>query len=393
MHRKFIKYGLIMSIMIASLLLAMPASATASSQFSGTFDGSEPEAHLYWCGEMSPYDLVGPVQVSVTGNYVYFDVSVYTGVDMAIDIYTPTFNPADTTINNIDDHDDYGDTILTAGVDYYFVIQPYTCDPDLGTWEFVLTGPGVVSGGTEIPHRIYTDTFDGSEPQAIMPHCAAATLYDIVGPLEVAATGNYVFIDISIDYDIDMTAFFYHPSFNPANPQANIVDGFDDDGLISLTAGLQYFVVVSSLTCGLDLGRWEFSLSGVGLNGSIRGSDGRLNPQLGDIDAVLYPGRDTQGDVSMQIYCVNQLTAEGFIAMVITPDDLPDAPVSENTLLLTSDICEGGVEFYALATGGQYAYQVNVGPNIEGTVHEYLFNDLNGTDLIMRTFNLYELSE
>lgn len=404
MRGRFIKFGLIMAVMMASLLVfVMPASAAASS-FSGTFDGSELEADMPECGELTPYDVLGPVQVSVSGTYNYGDLSIGYAVDMMIDVYQTSFDPANTGTNHIDGADDSGSFTLTSGINYFIVVMPYDCDPDLGTWEFVLTGPGTVSGGAVTPSVTLSGTFDGSEPQASLPGCGGTYYYDVFGPVQVTVTGTYNYVDISIGYAVDMYLIVYENSFDVNNPNTNVVDDHDDSGPFSLSAGVDYYFVIQPL-CGNDTGTWEFSISGPGaftgaglpalptLAGVSIATDARLNPNLGDIDVVIYPGRDNSGDGTMQIYCVNQLTTEGFIAMVITPDDLPSNPVSENTLLMTSEICEGRVEFYALAAGGQYAFQVNVGPSVEGTVHEYLFNSLSGADLIMRTFNLYELGD
>lgn len=390
MRNKFIKFGLIMAVMMASLLVfVMPASA-ASVTFSGTFDGSEPEANLPWCGEMTPYDVLGPVQVSVSGNYGYLDLSIDYAVDMGVDVYENAFDPNNPGTNNIDSADDYGEFTLSAGTNYYFVVQPYACDPDLGEWRFSLGGPGNITGAGAVTPRSFSGTFDNSEVTASLPACSGNIVpYDLVGPIQVSRGASYTYFDLSINFGVDIRIDVYQNAFDPTNPAVNHVGGADDFETFYLSAGINYYIVVMPYRCDTEFGSWEFSFTGSGSLGLPE--DARLNPNLGDIDVVIYPGRDNSGDGTMQIYCVNQLTAEGFIAMVITPDDLPPNPVSENTLLMTSEICEGRVEFYALAAGGQYAYQVNVGPSVEGTVHEYLFNSLSGSDLIMRTFNLYEL--
>ena len=236
-------------------------------------------------------------------------------------------------------------------------------------------------------------------------------------PFYVDADGSYTLETIAatgmpvVDHDTHIA--LYTPSFNAGDYTENCIAHNDDtNGFFpeinrTLSANVQYYLVTLHAYSGsapgatftnriagagnITLGLLPVPTTAPTVN--VIPSDGRLNSRLGDIDAVIYPGRDGKGDTAMHVYCVNQLSAEGFIAMVITQDDLPENPVSENTLLLQSDTCEGTVEFYALAAGGQYAYQVNVGPGIEGTVHEYLFNDINGEDLVMRTFNLYELGD
>lgn len=120
-------------------------------------------------------------------------------------------------------------------------------------------------------------------------------------------------------------------------------------------------------------------------------TDGRLNPEMADdTEVVLYAGRDADSNRTMQAYCVNSI-ASGYLGLVISEVDLPVITPTENTLVLASDICE--IEFWVLAEGSQYKYQLNVGPNADGTVTELLFNDLNGADLTMRTFNVVDLFE
>ena len=118
--------------------------------------------------------------------------------------------------------------------------------------------------------------------------------------------------------------------------------------------------------------------------------DGRLNWQMGDDVSILYPASDNVGRPSMHIYCATS-NASGFLAMVINGVDLPDTSPTANTLIDTYDGCN--VEFWALAEGSQFLYQVNIGPNIDGTVYELLFNNIGGENMILRTFNLYQLDK
>ena len=115
----------------------------------GVFDGTESTFDSPYCGAGTPYDVVGPYTPTVTGEYGYGDVSVEYDVDMVLEIYMTNFDPTDPLTNYVEslngDHDDYTAFVLTAGVEYYFVAMPISCPtPDLGAWEFVLGGPGVI---------------------------------------------------------------------------------------------------------------------------------------------------------------------------------------------------------------------------------------------------------
>ncbi|MBL8163707.1 MAG: hypothetical protein JNJ61_17100, partial [Anaerolineae bacterium] len=57
----------------------------------------------------------------------------------------------------------------------------------------------------------------------------------------------------------------------------------------------------------------------------VRPPDHRLNWQDGDLEAVVYPANDDNGNPSLHVYCVNE-TSQGYIAMVITEADLVDFP-------------------------------------------------------------------
>ncbi|MEQ8676272.1 MAG: hypothetical protein RLP44_17580 [Aggregatilineales bacterium] len=124
---------------------------------------------------------------------------------------------------------------------------------------------------------------------------------------------------------------------------------------------------------------------------SIIPTDSRLNAGLADAtQVVLYPAFDSAGNRTIHVYCVNS-ESRGYLGLVISEGDLPASAPIENTLLLESDLCD--IEFWALANGSQFRFQLNVGPNIDGTVTEFLFNDIGAGGLQMRSFNLYQLGD
>ena len=121
--------------------------------FEGTFDGTEPIFDSPECSPNSPYDVIGPYTPTVTGNYRYGDIGVSYDVEITIDVYENNFDPSNPFTNYVKGTSGNGWFNLVVGTDYYFVLAPYTCPtPNLGTWEFVMAGPGVlVAPGGAVP--------------------------------------------------------------------------------------------------------------------------------------------------------------------------------------------------------------------------------------------------
>lgn len=227
--------------------------------------------------------------------------------------------------------------------------------------------------------------------------------------MHVDADGTYSFNSIQNGWDGYL--FVYIGSFDPLNQTVNFVKG-DDDGNggigtsdfdADLVANTTYIIVMTAFANG-DEGTFTNTVTGPGnvyfgneqpVSNETAPSipvftrpDNRLNWQMGDTEVVLYPGRDDAGNPTMQVYCVN-VDAAGYLAMVVTADELAgDAPAT-NTLVASSDVCR--VELWVLAAGSDYAYQLNLGPNKDGNVTELLFDDISGADMLVRYFNLYEL--
>ena len=112
----------------------------------------------------------------------------------------------------------------------------------------------------------FTGVIDGTEPTFTSPFCSnAPNLYEVLGPLTPSVTGLYQYTDLSISYALDMQIDVYEGNFDPLNPAANYVTGRDDDeASIALTAGTEYYFVVSPLCGTAGTGIWEFELDGPG---------------------------------------------------------------------------------------------------------------------------------
>jgi len=166
--KKLLKMTLIIALLAMVAISFAPSHtihAAETSTFSGVFDGSEQGLPIEYCfgGELpeeiefpegegfpdgfefppTPYDLLGPIRVTVTGTYSYVDLSIDYDIDIWLDILLTNTDFLDFGAY-IASFDDYGEVVLTAGVDYYFLVTPLSCLPEFGIWEFSMTGPGSV---------------------------------------------------------------------------------------------------------------------------------------------------------------------------------------------------------------------------------------------------------
>ena len=257
-------------------LVATPAAAQYVSRYTGTFDGTEPTFNSPYAGGTSTgYSVVGPITTSVSGNYRYGDVSIGYDIDMQVDIYVGSFDPLNPGTNYVDGFDDWGTFTMTAGTDYYVVVGPLSGGTTTGTWDFILVGGQDLTGSGD---TTFSGTLDGTEPTFASPYCGSANEYDVLGPLSVSVSGDYYYTDMSIAYDVDMQIDLYEGSFDPADPTANYVGGGDDHEAFTLTAGVEYYAVLSALCGSNSTGTWEFALVG---DGSVEVLSGVSIPVMG----------------------------------------------------------------------------------------------------------------
>lgn len=115
------------------------AVATVPEMTQGVLTTSSPTAGTD-CG-VGPYQASGPMQVSRDGSYYYTDISIEFDIDMCLQVYSAPFDPANPDANRIGNAlDDFGVVELTAGRDYYFVVQPLA-STDAGEFFYVLAPP------------------------------------------------------------------------------------------------------------------------------------------------------------------------------------------------------------------------------------------------------------
>ena len=104
----------------------------------GNFDGSEARINTA-CGNTF-YDVNGPIQYPVAGNYFYADAGIQYDVDICIAFYRDSFDPANPDQNRVALFDDGGSVTLEEGVNYFIVTQSLNID-STGEWHYVLAPP------------------------------------------------------------------------------------------------------------------------------------------------------------------------------------------------------------------------------------------------------------
>lgn len=265
------KRALIAGSQLALLVLLVSLSATAFGlpaydRWVGELDGTEPTFISPYCNDGPANYAVLSVTASVSGDYYFQDISRGYGLDIQIDVYEDSFDPGDPTQNLVDSADDYGVTFaFTAGTTYHIVISEL-CDTSgnaIGTWDIGFAGPGSL-GSPDFAFG-FEGVFSGDEPDFVHPYCDTSTSYQVLGPWTPTASGDYVYGDISISYDVDIELAIYENAFDPDNPGTNLVAALDDRGLFQLVTGEPYYFVVSPL-CGPvgETGIWDFLIAGPG---------------------------------------------------------------------------------------------------------------------------------
>lgn len=76
----------------------------------------------------------------------------------------------------------------------------------------------------------------------------ADSIYEVM-PIGVSASGTFAYSDVSYGRDcgIDQEILIYQNAFDPTDTALNLIDNFDDDGEVALSAGVDYFIVSKPL--------------------------------------------------------------------------------------------------------------------------------------------------
>lgn len=123
------------------------------------------------------------------------------------------------------------------------------------------------------------------------------------------------------------------------------------------------------------------------LGSSIPGSDNRINPAHGDLEAPIYSGSDADGNPAVLVYCVDD-NSNGYPEFSVTAADVnayPEYPPT-NVEVKRATTCDVDVIFYILTTG---EYQINIGPFTDGKVFEVTFTGLYPQNVHFNEFNVF----
>ncbi len=252
-------------VMILSAFLMLPGTALATNTvLSGIFDGSEsataPLPGTCRSNDNDPlmYQEVPAFQVSVSGTYTIVDAfnpnKSFSGVDITAVLYEGSFNPAlpQTNLITPDGVDVTADVVLNAGTDYVLVVQQWCKNPARtwvsreGAWAVTFSGPGKVSSGNNVTVPEFTAGSIVDSDPTVASECATSR-YQQIGPIQVSQDGPYHYVDISINFDVDMCLQIYSAPFDTANPVANQLARFDDEGVLEMETGKDYYFVVQPL--------------------------------------------------------------------------------------------------------------------------------------------------
>jgi hypothetical protein len=137
-------------------------------------------------------------------------------------------------------------------------------------------------------------------------------------------------------------------------------------GNVDVTAALLPNYSVRSPVLKINCGTLQYEI----LSSSGESSDGRLNPNAGDLLDVLYIGRDDTGSPAIDVYRVDGDSGVfiGEFEYALFEPYL-DTPPSTNTRLETID----KATLYALSSG---EFQINIGPDAEGKYGIVIFSGL-----------------
>lgn len=128
---------------------------------------------------------------------------------------------------------------------------------------------------------------------------------------------------------------------------------------------------VQSGTARSDLYRFGCDGSIIRFGGGNFGPDGRINRSHGDLTSALYAASDKSGKPTIRVYDIAADSSgilRGDYAYELFQPYLNNPP-SANTVLATL----GKTTLIALTTG---EFQINVGPDAEGKIHEVTFSGL-----------------
>lgn len=244
--------------------------------------GPEMTASPVSCGQVSnqAYLQAGTISVSSTGDFEIADsgnLLGFTGtgqgiVDIVINIYENSFDPADPGLNRIAIIDEGSTATLESGKNYLLVIQAY-CENISGVFGIVLRGSGTITGAGFESDSHTIGQHAPSDPTATFPDGIGTHGYDLSSLVSVPSTGIYYFGEVGLNFNADVTLLAYENSFDPNNTGTNLAGWVSQTGSLSLSKDKLYVFVAVDAN---DLeGNWQYTLFPPGparFNESMKGA-------------------------------------------------------------------------------------------------------------------------
>lgn len=252
---------------IAGALFFSSAVFANHVTLSGLFDGTEPtltpfsDTCEFESGDgMLGYLEIGPIQVSSTGIYDIADAGDLVAVDVVIRIYDGTFYPQNIQANIVDSSIDIAEQIQLEANKQYVVVIQHRCVNQAGTYGVAFSGPGNITGTDVVASPDYwLGQFALDDPMTDFGY--GNSIYNISGPIQFDEGGTYSFADLGWLLRTDLVLLVYEGAFNPGDPAENMVAELDDDGVLQLETGKDYYFVTYPYPLyDNTIGEWHFAL-------------------------------------------------------------------------------------------------------------------------------------
>ncbi len=289
---------ILLSLLVLVLFVGTVLPAFADGVFfSGTLTDTLPSMtdRPDDCGFLSGtagiyYYTTHTVQLTDSPFMGYFDF--YNALDIVVTVYPEGgFDPLDPLANCVAvlDNDETGITLAPGS--YTFVVTSYD-EGAVGTYEFAFGYPGI--GESAFSEALL---LPNGRPNSDGIGCTS-TINEGAGYLYVAEaivldiSGLYSYYDL-YDYSGGMDVWFslYEGAFDSANPLANCIANFDDEGQIYLQAGVVYTLMVATydsadVPCDCEGNYFVFLFMTLGGGSATAGVDVCLYPL--PTDALVY---------------------------------------------------------------------------------------------------------
>lgn len=270
-------------LILASLLSAgawCGNSQAALFILSDAFQESDPTIqNLFEDGppEMLPYREYGPFSVDSSATFEYTDaVDVYSYFelfssqffdnDVTVTIHDAPLDTSDPQGSVVAALDDFDEVDLTAGTEYWIVVQPYSSLSGAREFGVILDGNATVSGGgfKRMPN-FFAGRFDEDDDltNIIPPEIGCPdSYYEVAGPFRVSQTGHYYIGNMTLrrGAPLNLAIGVYEGSFDPDKPYENQIRIGPNRSRPFLEVGKDYLIVVQP-DCNIVTGRYLYVIA------------------------------------------------------------------------------------------------------------------------------------